>query len=144
LRALLFRASKPDQYTSPREKSAPKVAGKEGPVNRRALSFELNFDEDPKEGWQIRRYGVHMSKEQGQQLGIDMANNFMLMTLFSIVADMGENPEGFRTDVKKALLDLTDDYNLPGIPADTAREARETAKQIINGILVSAKPIKRH
>ena len=27
--------------------------------------------------------GVHMSKEQGQQLGVDMANNFMLMTLFS-------------------------------------------------------------
>jgi hypothetical protein len=41
-----------------------------------------------------------MSKQQGQ-LGIDMANNFMLMTLFSIVADMAENPEGFRTDVKK-------------------------------------------
>jgi hypothetical protein len=85
-----------------------------------------------------------MSKEQGQQLGIDMANNFMLMTLFSIVADMSENPEGFRADVKKALLDLTDDYNLPGIAPDTAREARKAAKQIINGILASAKPIKRH
>jgi hypothetical protein len=32
-----------------------------------------------------------MSNEQGQQLGIDMANNFMLMTLFSIVADMAED-----------------------------------------------------
>ena len=85
-----------------------------------------------------------MSEEQGQQLGIDMANNFMLMTLFSIMADLAENPEGFRSDVKKALLDLTDDYNLPGIPPDTAREARDTAKQIINGILASAKPIKRH
>jgi hypothetical protein len=29
---------------------------------------------------------------QGQQLGIDMANNFMLMTLFSILADMAEDP----------------------------------------------------
>jgi hypothetical protein len=84
-----------------------------------------------------------MSKEQGQQLGIDMANNFMLMTLFSIVADMAENPEGFRADVKKALLDLTDDYNLPGIPPDTAKEARDIAKQIVNGILASGKPLKR-
>jgi hypothetical protein len=81
-----------------------------------------------------------MSKQQGQQLGIDMANNFMLMTLFSIVADMAENPEGFRTDVKKALLDLTDDYSLPGIPPDTAKEARDTAKQIINGVLAGGKP----
>jgi hypothetical protein len=85
-----------------------------------------------------------MSKEHGQQLGIDMANNFMLMTLFSIVADMAENPEGFRTDVRKALLDLADDYNLPGIPDDTAKEARDTAKHIINGILQSAKPVKQH
>jgi hypothetical protein len=77
----------------------------------------------------------------GQQLGIDMANNFMLMTLFSIVADMAENPEGFRSDVKKALLDLTEDYNLPGIAPETAREARDTAKQVINGILANAKPI---
>jgi hypothetical protein len=70
-----------------------------------------------------------------------MANNFMLMTLFSIVADMAENSE---TDVKRALLDLTDDYNLPGIPPDTAKEARDTAKQIINGILAGGKPLKRH
>jgi hypothetical protein len=31
-----------------------------------------------------------MRKEHGQQLGTDMTNNFMLMTLFSIVADMAE------------------------------------------------------
>ncbi|WP_156439851.1 hypothetical protein [Bradyrhizobium valentinum] len=42
---------------------------------------------------------------QGQQPGIDMANNFMLMTLFSILADMAEDPDGFRSDVRKALLD---------------------------------------
>jgi hypothetical protein len=85
-----------------------------------------------------------MSKEQGQQLGIDMANNFMLMTLFSIVADMSEDPEGIRTFLRKELLDLTDSYKLPGIPDDTAREARDAAKQIIKGVLQSAKPIGRH
>ena len=57
---------------------------------------------------------------------------------------MSENPEGFRTDVRKALLDLTDDYNLPGIPPDTAREARDTAKQIIKGVLQSAKLLHQH
>jgi hypothetical protein len=83
-----------------------------------------------------------MSREQGQQLGIDMANNFMLMTLFSILADMAKDPEGFRSDVRTALLALTDDYKLPGISPETAREARGSAKQIINGILASAKSIK--
>ena len=84
-----------------------------------------------------------MSNEQGQQLGIDMANNFMLMTLFSIVADMAEDPDAFRSDVKKALLDLVEDYELKGGPSATAWEARETARRIISGILAIAKPIKQ-
>jgi hypothetical protein len=85
-----------------------------------------------------------MSKEQGQQLGIDMANNFMLTTLFSIVTDLAENPEGFRADVKKALFDLTDNYDLRSVPAETAKVAREAAKLVINGILTRPTPVKRH
>jgi hypothetical protein len=80
----------------------------------------------------------------GQQLGVDMANNFMLMTLFSLVADMAEDPDGFRTDVKKALLDLTDDYNLAGVAPKTAKEARAAAKQIIAGVLQNVKPAKQN
>ena len=86
---------------------------------------------------------VHMSAA-GQQLGVDMANNFMLMTLFSLITDMADDPDGFRTDVKMALLDLTDDYNLAGVAPDTAKEARAAAKQIIAGVLQNAKPAKQH
>lgn len=82
---------------------------------------------------------VNMSTA-GQQLGIDMANNFMLMTLFSLVADMAENPDGFRTDVKKALHALTDNYGLPGVAPEMAKEARDAAKQIIAGVLQNPKP----
>jgi hypothetical protein len=81
---------------------------------------------------------------EGQQLGIDIANNFMLMTLFSLFADMAEDPEGFRTDVKKALLDLTDDYNLRGIAPEMAQEARDAAKQVIAGVLQNTKPFKQN
>jgi hypothetical protein len=77
----------------------------------------------------------------GQQLGVDMANNFMLMTLFGLIADMSENPDRFRTDVKKALFDLTDDYNLPGVAPETAKAARDAAKQIIAGVLQSQSPV---
>jgi hypothetical protein len=35
-----------------------------------------------------------------------------------------------------------DDHQIPGISNETTREARDTAKQIINGILASAKSIK--
>ena len=80
----------------------------------------------------------------GQQLGVDMANNFMLMTLFSIIADMADDPDGFRTDVKKALLDLTDNYNLAGVAPEMAKEARAAAKQIIAGVLQNVKPAKQN
>jgi hypothetical protein len=77
---------------------------------------------------------------EGQQLGIDLANNFILMTLFSIIADMGKDPDGFRTDVKNALFDLTDNYSLPRIASDVARDARDSAKLVIGGILQNLKP----
>jgi hypothetical protein len=80
--------------------------------------------------------------QRGRQLGVDMANNFMLMTLFSLIADMAEDPDGFRTDVRKALFDLTDDYNLPGVAPEMAKEARDAAKQVIAGVLQNTKPFK--
>jgi hypothetical protein len=53
---------------------------------------------------------------------------------------MAEDPDGFRTDVKKALLDLADDYKLPRISPETAKEARDAAKKVIAGVLQNPKP----
>ena len=79
----------------------------------------------------------------GQQLGVDMANTFMLTLLFNLIADMSENPDGFRTDTRTALCDLADDYKSPGVAPEIAQEARNAAKQVIAGVLQSAKPISR-
>ena len=78
----------------------------------------------------------------GQQLGIDMATNFMLMTVFSLLADASDNPDGFRTDIKKALCDLANNYNLPGLAPglapEIAQEARDAAKKVIADVLQNA------
>ena len=66
----------------------------------------------------------------GQQLGVDMATNFMLMTLFSLLADMAEDRDGFRTNVKQALFDLTDNYKVPGVAPEIVMEAREAANRL--------------
>jgi hypothetical protein len=76
----------------------------------------------------------------GQHLGVDMANTFMLTLLFNLIADMSENPDGFRTDTRTALCDLADDYKLPGVAPEIAQEARDTAKQVIAGVLQNSKP----
>jgi hypothetical protein len=79
----------------------------------------------------------------GQQLGVDMANTFMLTLLFSLIADMSENPDGFRADARTALCELADDHKLPGVAPEIAREARAAAKLVIAGVLQSSKPIDR-
>jgi hypothetical protein len=78
----------------------------------------------------------------GQQLGVDIATNFMLMTLFTLVADaVADSPDDFRTTVKKALFDLTDDYRLTGVDPEIAKEARDSAKRVIAGVLQNVKPV---
>jgi hypothetical protein len=79
----------------------------------------------------------------GQQLGVDMANTFMLTLLFNLLADMSENPDGFRTDTRTALCELADDYKLSGVAPEIALEARKAAKQVIAGVLQNSKPIDR-
>jgi hypothetical protein len=77
----------------------------------------------------------------GQQLGVDMANSFMLMTLFTLVVDaVADNPDQFRSKVKKALFDLADDFGLTGVDPEAAKEARDSAKQIIAGVLQNLTP----
>jgi hypothetical protein len=75
----------------------------------------------------------------GQQLGVDMSNNFMFAMLFSLIAGMAEDPDGFRADTRTALCDIIDDYKLPGVSPEIAQEARAAAKQIIAGVLQSSK-----
>ena len=71
----------------------------------------------------------------GQQLGVDLANNFMHLMLFSLIADMAKNPDAFRTDVRNALSGLIDGQSMPGVAPETAKEARDAAKQIVASIL---------
>ena len=70
--------------------------------------------------------------------GGDMATQFMLVTLFRVVSDMGTNPGEFLADVRAALYDLTASYKLPPMPAAQDEAIREHAKAIITGVLASA------
>jgi hypothetical protein len=46
--------------------------------------------------------------------------------------------------VKKALFDLSDDYDLPGAAPEIAKEARDAAKLVIGGILQNRRPFKQN
>jgi hypothetical protein len=72
------------------------------------------------------------------QMGADMAIQFMLMTLFRMVAEMSENPSELLGDVRVALHDLAATYTLPPMPAAEEQAIREAAKAVITGVMANA------
>jgi hypothetical protein len=72
------------------------------------------------------------------QMGADIAIQFMLMTVFRIVSEMAEDPVGFRSDVHNALVDLASTYRLPPLPDGAEPKIRAAAKRIIDGVMLSS------
>jgi len=77
-----------------------------------------------------------VTDEQAEQMGADVAIQFMLMTLFQIVSEMVEDPRGFRSDVHKELTALVTTYKLPPMPEATTQKIRASARKILDGIMM--------
>lgn len=77
-----------------------------------------------------------VTSDQAEQMGADMAIQFMLATLFQIVSEMADDPRGFRSDVHKELSDLVKAYKLPTLPQDIERKVRAAASKILDGIMM--------
>ena len=77
-----------------------------------------------------------ITDDQAEQMGADMAIQFMLATLFQLVSEMADDPRGFRTDVHRELTYLIATYKLPSMPEDTERKVRAAAGKILDGIMM--------
>src|SRR4051794_10386114 len=77
-----------------------------------------------------------ITDDQAEQMGADMAIQFMLMTLFQLLSEMADDPRGLRTDVHGELTDLVASYKLPPMPEDTERKVRAAAGTILDGIML--------
>jgi hypothetical protein len=78
------------------------------------------------------------------QMGADIAIQFMLMTLVRVVSEMSEDPAGFRSDVHTALIDLTATYKLPRLPEGAEPKIRAAAKRVIDGVMLSSGDVASH
>ena len=76
-----------------------------------------------------------ITDDQTEQMGADMAIQFMLMTLFQIVSQMTEDSRGFRSDIHKELTDLVATYALPPMAEVTEGKIRAAAGRILDGIM---------
>jgi hypothetical protein len=77
-----------------------------------------------------------VTADQAEQMGADMAIQFMLMTLFQIVSGMADDPRGFRLDVHRELIDLIGSHKLPATPGDSERKIRTAARRVLDGIMM--------
>ncbi|HXH44219.1 hypothetical protein ACVIJ6_000010 [Bradyrhizobium sp. USDA 4369] len=77
-----------------------------------------------------------ITDDQAEQMGADMAIQFMLATLFQLLSEMADDPRGFRMDVHRELTDLVASYKLPPMPGDTERKVRAAACKILDGIMM--------
>ena len=86
----------------------------------------------------MKHQGGHsfITDDLAEQMGADMAIQFMLMTLFQLVSEMADDPRGFRLDVHKELTDLVATYKLPPMPEATVRQIRASADEILDGIMM--------
>jgi len=77
-----------------------------------------------------------ITDDQAEQMGADMAIQFMLATLFQLLSEMADDPRGFRTDVHRELTDLMAAYKLPSMPEDAERKVRAAASRLLDGIMM--------
>ncbi|XSC43399.1 hypothetical protein ACF1BQ_036275 [Bradyrhizobium sp. RDT10] len=77
-----------------------------------------------------------ITDDQAEQMGADMAIQFMLATLFQLVSEMADNPRGLRSEVHRELTDLMATYKLPPMPEDAERKVRAAAGKILDGIMM--------
>ena len=77
-----------------------------------------------------------IADDQAEQMGADMAIQFMLMKLFQLVSEMAEDPRGLRAEVHRELADLVATYKLPPMPADAEQKSRAAARRLLDGIML--------
>ena len=77
-----------------------------------------------------------ITDDQAEQMGADMAIQFMLATLFQLVSEMADDPRSFRTHIHRELTDLIASYKLPPMAEDAERKVRAAAGKILDGIMM--------
>ena len=72
----------------------------------------------------------------------DVSTQLMLKTLFEIIATMADDPDKYRSDVRKKLLELADTMPLAPMPATREKKVRGFVKETVGNLLI--KPATSH
>ena len=70
----------------------------------------------------------------------NVSTQLMLKTLFEIIATMADDPDRYRSDVRKKLLELADTMPLSPMAAAREKKVRAFVKETVGNLLINQRP----
>ena len=73
-------------------------------------------------------------------IAANISTQLMLKTLFEIIATMAEDPDKYRTGMRKKLLELADTMPLSPMAAAREKKVRTFVKESVGYLLINQRP----
>jgi hypothetical protein len=70
----------------------------------------------------------------------NVSTQLMLKTLFEIIATTADDPDRYRSDMRKKLLELADDVPLARMSAAREKKVRAFVKETVGNLLINHLP----
>ena len=70
----------------------------------------------------------------------NVSTQLMLKTMFEIIATMADDPEKYRSGLRKKLLELADSMPLAPMSAEREKKVRAFVKETVGNLLINQRP----
>jgi hypothetical protein len=70
----------------------------------------------------------------------NVSTQFMLKALFELIGTMMEDPDGYRSDIRKQLLEIADTMPLAPMAEPRERKVRAFVKETVGDLLINKRP----
>jgi hypothetical protein len=70
----------------------------------------------------------------------NVSTQLMLKTIFEVIATMTDDPDTYRSDVRRKLLELADDMPLAPMSAAREKKVRAFVKETVGNLLINQRP----
>jgi len=73
-------------------------------------------------------------------IGSNLSTQLMLKTLFEMIATMADDPDRYRSSMRKKLLELADTMPLSPMAAAREKKVRGFVKETVGNLLINQRP----
>jgi hypothetical protein len=77
---------------------------------------------------------------KARYIASNVSTQLMLKTLFEIIATMADDPDRYRSGMRKKLLELADTMPLSPMAAERERKVRGFVKETVGNLLINQRP----